>query len=129
LVVFRDSPRGDEAWQFIAFLLRPEVQRRFYLLTGDLPSRRDVWEEPEFAGDDRLRPFRTQLERVRSTPKIPEWEQIAARLQLRAEAAARGKLTADAALAALDADVDRILEKRRWLLARGLAPAADAGAP
>ena len=28
----------------------------------------------------------------------------------------------DSALAALDRDVDRILEKRRWLLRRGLVP-------
>jgi len=129
LVVFRDSPRAAEAWQFIAYLLRPEVQRRFCELTGDLPSRRDVWQEPEFAGDERLRSFQIQLERVRSTPKIPEWEQIATRLQVRAEEAARGKLSAEAALAALDADVDRFLEKRRWLLSRGLAPAAEEEAP
>ncbi|MBN2172123.1 MAG: sugar ABC transporter substrate-binding protein [Candidatus Krumholzibacteriota bacterium] len=129
LVVFRESPRRAAAWQFIAYLLRPEVQRRFYRLTGDLPARRDAWAAPEFAADSTLRSFRIQLERVVSTPKIPEWEQIASRLQLRAEAAVRGALTADAALAALDADVDRILEKRRWLLARGLVPGGEEEAP
>ena len=129
LVVFRASSRQAEAWRFVSYLMRPEVQQRFFRLTGDLPSRRDAWLGPELAGDGKLAAFRTQLERVRSTPKIPEWEQIAARLQTRAEAAVRGAMTADEALAALDADVDRILEKRRWLLSRGLAPAGQESSP
>jgi multiple sugar transport system substrate-binding protein len=33
-----------------------------------------------------------------------------------AELAARGKLSVEESLAALDRDVDRILEKRRWML-------------
>jgi multiple sugar transport system substrate-binding protein len=36
----------------------------------------------------------------------------------RLEAAIRGRESLPAALAAIDADVDRILEKRRWMLAR-----------
>ena len=129
LAVFRDSPRQAEAWRFAAYLLRPDVQRRFYELTGDLPARREAWAVPALAADSLLQPFRIQLERVVATPKIPEWEQIAARVQHRTEAAVRGAMTADAALAALDADVDRILEKRRWLLARGLVPEGEGVSP
>ncbi len=55
---------------------------------------------------------------MRSTPKIPEWERVASALGEHVEAAIRGRTTLDAALAALDADVDAILEKRRWMLAR-----------
>ncbi len=122
LVVFRGSPHQEAAWQFVEYLSRPEVQQRFYQLTGDLPARREAWAAPEIAADSSLAAFRVQLERVVPTPMIPEWEQIASRLQQRAEAAVRGTLTAEAALAALDADVDRLLEKRRWLMARGLTP-------
>jgi multiple sugar transport system substrate-binding protein len=42
----------------------------------------------------------------------------AGRLSHHLELAVRGDVTLDAALAALDADVDAILEKRRWLRAR-----------
>jgi len=129
LVVFKDSPRASEAWQFVAYLLSPAVQQRFYRLSGDLPACREVWQAQEFAADSNLVAFERQLERVIETPKIPEWEQIASRLQLRAEAAVRGVLSADEAMAALDADVDRILEKRRWLLARGLASGGDEASP
>jgi multiple sugar transport system substrate-binding protein len=118
LVMFRGSKHHEAAWRLIEFLSRPEQQVRFYELTGDLPARREAWEHPVLAADERLGAFRTQLERVVSTPKIPEWEQIAARVQDRAEFAVRGALSADAALAELDREVDRILEKRRWLRSR-----------
>ena len=62
--------------------------------------------------------FRAQLEHVRATPKIPEWERIASRIAHHAEAAVREERDLDATLAALDRDADRVLEKRRWLLAR-----------
>ena len=55
---------------------------------------------------------------MRATPKVPEWERIATRLTHYLELAVRGDLELDAALAALDRDVDVILEKRRWLRAR-----------
>jgi hypothetical protein len=40
------------------------------------------------------------------------------RVQERAEMAARGAVPADSALAFLDRDVEQILVKRRWLLAK-----------
>jgi multiple sugar transport system substrate-binding protein len=64
------------------------------------------------------RAFRDQLERVKPAPKVPEWERIADEMRIVAEQAALGQMTIDAAVEALDARVDRILEKRRWLLAR-----------
>jgi len=119
LVLFRDSRRKDAAWRLVEFLSRPEQQERFWRLTGDLPSRREAWESPGLTGEPRIGAFREQLERVEPMPKIPEWEQIASKVRERAELAARGGATPDEALALLDRDVDRILEKRRWLLARG----------
>ena len=58
------------------------------------------------------------MQNVVSTPKIPEWEQIATRIWERTEAAIRGAETRDQAMKKLDADVERILAKRRWLLSR-----------
>ena len=53
---------------------------------------------------------------MQSTPKIPEWERIADKISQYAEAAIRGSMNVDAALTALDSDVDALLEKRRWML-------------
>jgi multiple sugar transport system substrate-binding protein len=47
---------------------------------------------------------------------VAEWEQIAVRMALAAEQVVRGAKGLDDSLAALDHDVDRILEKRRWML-------------
>jgi len=55
---------------------------------------------------------------------VPEWEQIAQKLPEDLEAAIRGRQAVAPALKTLDADVDRILEKRRWILARAEAKRA-----
>ena len=115
LVLVRGTPHADAAWQLIEFLSEPAQQVRLHALTGDLPARRAAWHDPTIAGAPRVAAFRTQLENVRATPKIPEWERIAAKIVQYAEVAIRGELEIDDALAALDAEADAILEKRRWL--------------
>jgi multiple sugar transport system substrate-binding protein len=118
LVVFRTSRHQAAAWRLIEFLSQPAVQRRFHALTGDLPPRRATWTDPALAADVHARAFRDQLERVKPAPKVPEWERIATEMRLVAERAVRGDLSVDQAVRELDARTDRILEKRRWLLAR-----------
>jgi multiple sugar transport system substrate-binding protein len=118
LSIFQRSARKDAAWQLIEYLSAPAQQVRFYELSGDLPANRRAWSAPSLAGDPPLRAFWEQLQRVAPTPKVPEWEQIATKIYEHAETAIRGRATAAEALAALDRDVDRILEKRRFLLAR-----------
>jgi multiple sugar transport system substrate-binding protein len=130
-VVFRRSPHARQAWQLIEYLSRPEVQRRFYALSGDLPPRRSAWDGPELAAEPRVAAFRDQLERVRGAPAVPEWERIATEIRVVSERAARrvspattpGQLAAivDAAAAEIDARTDQLLDKRRWILAREAA--------
>ncbi|HET9276174.1 MAG TPA: sugar ABC transporter substrate-binding protein [Gemmatimonadales bacterium] len=118
LVVFRGSPRRAAAQRLVEFLARPEQQIRFYRLTGDLPARREAWSDSALASDREARAFRVQLERVVPTPMVPEWEFVTTKVMDYTEAAARGRRTAEQALAALDRDVDRLLERRRYLLSR-----------
>jgi multiple sugar transport system substrate-binding protein len=118
LSIFEGTEHKEEAWKLIEFLSEPAQQVRFYELSGNLPARLEAWDDPTLAGDRYIRAFREQLQRVRPTPKVPEWEQIVTRVYEHAEAAIRGRMTEDQALAALDRDVDRMLEKRRFLLAR-----------
>jgi multiple sugar transport system substrate-binding protein len=119
LVIFKASENADAAWRFIEYLSSTEAQVRFYELSGNLPARLEAWEVPALAEDAKARAFRQQLERAVPLPRVPEWERIATKVYEYGEAAARGRLTVDQALTGLDADVDRMLEKRRWLLARG----------
>jgi multiple sugar transport system substrate-binding protein len=118
LVVFKRSPRKDAAWQLIDYLSEPATMQRFHALTGNLPPRRSAWTSPELANDAPSRAFADQLERVRAAPKIPEWERIFQEMQLMAERVVRRTQSADAATLQLDAWVDNLLEKRRWLRAR-----------
>jgi multiple sugar transport system substrate-binding protein len=120
LVIFRRSRHKKEAWQLLEFLSSPDVERRFYELTGDLPPRRSTWRAPQLAGNVYARAFREQLERVKPTPKVPEWERIVTEMRLMAERVVHGDLSIDAGTRELDQDVDAILQKRRWMLARGL---------
>jgi multiple sugar transport system substrate-binding protein len=116
LALFRGSPRKEAAWRLVEYLAAPAQQVRFHELTGDLPARRSAWRTATLDRAARTRAFWTQLEAVRATPQVPEWERIATLVTQHAEAAVRGLATADEALAALDADVDAALAKRRWLL-------------
>jgi multiple sugar transport system substrate-binding protein len=118
LALFRASKHKDLAWQLLEFLSEPAIQARFYALSGDLPPRRAAWDDPAFSRDLKVRAFREQLGRVAPMPRVPEWEQIAQKIAERMEPAIRGRETNARVLGALDADVDRILDKRRWILAR-----------
>ena len=122
LVIFRNARNAAAAWQLIEYLSRPDVQRRFHALTGDLPPRRSAWSEGALADDVYARAFREQLERAKPTPQVPEWERIANEIRLVAEQVVHGDLTVAQGQSELDARTDRILEKRRWLLDRKNAP-------
>lgn len=119
LVVFRKSRHQKEALQLIEYLSQPSVQQQFHQLTGDLPPRRDAWNDEALSSDVYARAFRDQLERVKPTPKVPEWERIADEIRLVTERLVHGDLTVEQAAHELDARADEILAKRRWMLARG----------
>ena len=118
LSLYRKSTHKREAWLLMEYLSRPDVQLRFYELTGDLPARREAWRDTTLANNRYARAFREQLDRVVPTPQVPEWEQIATKVFEYGEKAIRGRMTVDQALLALDRDVDGLLEKRRYLMSR-----------
>jgi multiple sugar transport system substrate-binding protein len=123
LVVFRNSPARDAAWQLVQYLSRPDIQLRFHAMTGDLPPRRSAWNDERLRTDSYARAFREQLESVKPAPKVPEWERIASEMQVVAERMVlERRMTIDEAAAEIDRRADRILEKRRWLLARQELP-------
>jgi len=116
LVIFRQSKKVEKAWKLIEYLSTVETQSQFYELVGDLPARVESWQDSSLANNSRVHAFYTQLQHVTPTPKVPEWEQIAYKVQQYTESAAYGELEEEQALKNLDSDVDKLLEKRRWLL-------------
>lgn len=123
LVLFKRSAHKAQAWRLIEYLSRPEVQRTFYRLTGNLPPRRSAWQlplgdAPPLAQDPLARAFALQLERVRATPAVPEWERIVQDMQLAAARSVHERQPLEDTTRRLDAHVDALLEKRRWMLSR-----------
>jgi multiple sugar transport system substrate-binding protein len=118
LVVFEHSQHKEAAFRLIEFLSRPEIQQQFYELSGNLPPRRSSWRGDRLESDPYVVAFREQLERVLPAPKVPEWERIVQELRMVTERAVYEKWTAVETARALDSRIDRILEKRRWMLAR-----------
>ena len=117
LVMSQKSRHKKAVWKFFEYLSVPTVQIKFFRLSSDLPAVRSAWQDTLLQNDPYMKAFYEQFHHVVATPKIAEWEQIAfSKIQQYAEMAARGVLTVDEALRRLDTDVDRILEKRRWLL-------------
>jgi multiple sugar transport system substrate-binding protein len=117
LVIFKSSEHKREVWKFFEFLSLKKTQLEFYKLINDLPAVKEAWEDSSLSNNKYMKAFYEQFQVVKATPKIPEWEQIAfSKIQQYAELASRDVMSVDEALKALDDDVNRILEKRRWLM-------------
>jgi multiple sugar transport system substrate-binding protein len=116
MVMYSSSHHKAEVWKLIEYLSEPEVQKRFYRLTGDLPPRLEAWEDSSLVNNKHAAAFYEQLKHVTATPKIPEWEQIAQKVREYAELVSMDVMSIESATAALDNDVDQMLEKRRWML-------------
>lgn len=121
LVVFSGTENPEAAWDMVSRLLAPSAQLNFQRLTGNLPARRSVWREAGLVSDPVVAPFATQLERATALPKIPEWERVVTEMQIVAERMVRGQYSVDEAAAEIDRRANRLLEKRRWMLDKGLA--------
>lgn len=118
LVMFRGSKHPAEAWQLLEWLSQPATQVRFYQISGNLPPTYAAWQDTVLANNARAMAFRTQLDRLLPLPQVPEWEQVATKVIEYQERVVRGRMTVAQAVTAMDADVDRLLEKRRWLAER-----------
>lgn len=119
LVLSAKSQKKSAAWKFIEYLSQTQTQLRFFRILNDLPALLPAWQDSSLREDPYMQAFYEQFHHVVATPKVPEWEQIAfSKIQQYAELAARSAMTVEEALRHLDTDVDKILEKRRWLLDR-----------
>jgi len=119
LVVFSGGRRKRETWDAVRRLLGPAAQLALHRATGDLPARRSVWREADLARDPVVAAFARQLELARPLPEVPEWERVVTAMQVVADRMVRGEYTVRGAAAEMDAQVDDILAKRRWMMEQG----------
>jgi len=118
LCVSTQTRRPADAWALVRHLTSVPSELRYQRLIGNLPARAAAWRAPQLA-DPVLRPFAEQMRQPASTPRVIEWERIQIEIQFAAERIVRKVQTLEAALAALDARVDRLLAKRRALVEAG----------
>jgi multiple sugar transport system substrate-binding protein len=119
LVVYKSARDPAVAWDLVGKLVAPASQARLQALTGDLPPSRAVWATAGLTADPITEAFARQLDRTAALPKVPEWERISTEMQTVAELFVRGKVSLDEAVTDMDRRADRLLEKRRWMIARG----------
>jgi len=118
LVIFKSSKNKNFAWRLIEFLSEPENQVEFYKLTGDLPAVVKAWEDSVLKMDPYLKAFFIQLQNLKPLPKVAEWEQIAMKLVEYVELSAVKDIHSKEIAEMINSDVDKMLEKRRWILKR-----------
>ncbi len=122
IAVSRTARSPGDAWKLVDYLCSPATQRRIYGITGDLPTRPSAWRGSALSSDPAPQSFATQIAQSIAPPAVPEWERIVTEVQLVAEHMVRGDYGVDAASIEMDKRVDRILQKRRWLLDHGRTP-------
>lgn len=125
LVISSDSQYQDAAWRLIEFMSTPARQAALHQATGTLPANLRAWRDERLDEAPKTRAFWRQLQYTRAAPKIPEWERIADKTARYLESAIRRELPLETALHQLDDEVDRILEKRRWLRDRAKGKGAN----
>ncbi len=111
LVMFRSSPRKALAWKFMEFMAGPEMQAKWYAMSGDLPASRKAWNAQPLSKNPQLASFRTGLDTAKAPPQVPEWESIAGSINDAVEEAVFGRVTAQAAREKLSARIEKILAK------------------
>jgi multiple sugar transport system substrate-binding protein len=80
LAVFDDSDNKAAAWKFVAWLSQPDVQAKWFDMVGDLPSVKGAYDDGKLASDPHLKLFRQQLDDAEPPPVLPQWEEIAAKI-------------------------------------------------
>lgn len=111
LVMFRSSPRKALAWKFMEFMAGPEMQAKWYAVSGNLPASRKAWTTPALSRNSKLAPFRVELDTAKAPPQVPEWESIAGSINDAVEEAVFGRVNAQAAREKLSGRIEKILTK------------------
>lgn len=106
--VFKDAKNREGAWKFIRWTARPDTQKAWYELSGDLPAVQSAWNEGKLATDPALGVFRTQLKTSQPGPTAIRWKQVTAVLDSEIEKVAKGVSSPKAALQRVQAKASTI---------------------
>ena len=111
LVMFRGSKQKELAWKFMEFMTSPEMQAKWYTVSGDLPPGRKAWASPALADKPLLTAFRKELDTAKAPPQLPEWENVARTIDNVVEESMFGRITPAEAREKLTVRIEQILKK------------------
>ncbi|MFN6502161.1 MAG: ABC transporter substrate-binding protein [Nostoc sp. DedQUE01] len=108
--ISKTSRHPEEAWKAIQYFTSEEAQRRFILTAGYVPSRRDLFTDPEIVA--KYPHYRQLLEAVDNAvlrPPIAQYAQTSDILQRYLSAALSGRMNLEQAMQAAAAETRRLL--------------------
>jgi multiple sugar transport system substrate-binding protein len=108
IAVLDQSDNQAAAWEFVQYLLQPEVQVKWYETVSDLPAVKAAWDDPTLAEDELLARFGEQLDDAKAPPSIATWEQVAAGIDGQIEAVVQGDTAPDAGCQAMQQEAESI---------------------
>lgn len=76
VVVFKQTENRDAAWKLAQWLATPEVQVKWYQLSGNLPTLGEAWDDPALSEDEKVAVFGEQLKDAQPTPALTTWAKV-----------------------------------------------------
>ena len=115
LGITKNSQHPDAAWEVIKFFSSEEVQRRFILATGYVPSRRSLFNDPKILAKFSYYPeLLNVIENSILRPPIPQYAQASDILQRYLSAAITNQLTPEVAMKKAAAETRYLLGKQKY---------------
>ena len=112
--IAKTSKHPEEAWRVIQFFNRPEIQRKFILGTGYVPSRRSLFTDPQIVAKYSHYPQLLKVtEQSVLRPPIAQYSQASDILQRYLSAALTNRMTPERAMKAAADETRRLLSAQR----------------
>ena len=108
--ISRTTSHPEEAWRVIEFLSRPDIQKQFILENGYVPSRRDLFNDPDLVAKYEFFPELLEVvEQAVLRPPIAQYAQASDILQRYLSAALTERLSPERAMQAAARETRRLL--------------------
>lgn len=113
LMINSDSELKELAWEFISYMLDPDVSAEYTEGIGAVPVRASAAETPYVKDNPVLQVFVANAANFEPNPNVPGWVQARDSLDKHLEQALNGVVSAQDALDAANGEVDKVLESSR----------------
>jgi multiple sugar transport system substrate-binding protein len=112
--ISQSTDHPDAAWRVVEYFSRAETQKKYALQTGYVPSRRDLFDDPELVAKYSYLPqLLNVIENAVLRPPIAQYSQASDILQRYLSAAISGTMSAEEAMNAAARETRTLLKRSR----------------